>query len=160
MQDPLAEPWPDGRAGVARARFVGNCLAELDRFLHVLMDDLAPGKGLVARPDQRNAANKIGRLGGERDLLVRDQTRLRALGRSRACLSRCHGLVRRADERDGGWMTAGWFAPATTVLRRYPLGERLLPSGTDLAEVALFYERVAGGLVAEASDDQRRRVPG
>lgn len=156
VQASLARPWTTGHAGVVRAHFVGNCLAELDRFLHVLMDELAPGLGVAASPEQRNTANKIARLTPLAGRSRSDQLRLRALGRSRACLTRCGGLMRRADSPGGSWMTAGWRGPDEDALRRYAMGDRLRPTGADVADVARFYDGVAAALVG----DQMRRVPG
>ena len=36
----IADGWPEGRDAHVRARFVANCLRELDRFLHGLLDAL------------------------------------------------------------------------------------------------------------------------
>jgi hypothetical protein len=76
-------------------------------------------------------------------ILAADVVRLRALGRSRACLWHCHGLVRRPDLNGGAWMTAGWSIPASTQLRRYALGEHLTPSGRELIDVSAFYHQLA-----------------
>ena len=134
-----------------RARFWGNCLAELDRFLHILMDEVAPAMGVLANRQQHNAANKIGDLVGGRWDPSAEGRRLNALGRSRACLSRCHGLVRRPDVVGVGWMTAGWCTPGSATLQRYDLGEQVTPAGAELAEVSLFYDALAARLAAEAT---------
>ncbi len=145
----LTRPWPDGRDRGVRARFFANCLGELDRFLHILMDETAPALSVAPAPDQRNAANKIACLTGEA-ATTPDRRRLRALGRTRACLWHCHGLVRRPDAPDASWMTAGWPHPRTATLQRYRLGEHLAPAGAELADVSLFYEQLAERLIAVA----------
>jgi hypothetical protein len=147
----LADPWPSGDAAGVRARYVANCLRELDTFLKGLLDHTAPPP--PGRPRRHNAANRVhdvarrtsGRadIAGRDTIVAADVVRLRALGRSRACLWHCHGLVRRADQNSGAWMTAGWHAPASSELRRYALGERLAPVGRDLVGVAHFYHQLA-----------------
>jgi hypothetical protein len=130
-----------------QARFLGNCLGELDRFLHVLMDEVAPGLGAAPAPLQRNAANKLAALGPGVPDLGPTRLRLRALGRSRACLFHCRGVVSRADAPGLRWMTAGWPGP-DAALRRYDLGEQLSPAAADMADIALFYDRLADQLTS------------
>ncbi len=48
-------------AGV-HAPFIGNALGELDRFLNVLVDEVADWIGAPVRPGQRNTANKLSAL--------------------------------------------------------------------------------------------------
>lgn len=142
----LAPPWPDADAGRVLARYAGNCLSELDRLLHVLMDALATEPDRV-RPRRSNTANRIADVAGWD--LGTDGVRLRALGRSRACLSYCGGIARRADAPGTPWMTVGWCDPSDPArLRRYRLGERVMPDGADLAAVGLFYGVLAGRLVS------------
>lgn len=148
----LADPWPSNAAGGIRARYVANCLRELDTFLKGLLDQVAPTA--PGRPRRHNAANRVhdvayppDRSGASPAILCTDVDRLRALGRSRACLWHCHGLVRRPDQHGGAWMTAGWHAPASTRLRRYAIGERLTPNGTDLIGVGIFYHQLAHKVV-------------
>ena len=143
----LADPWPSGDGAGIRARYVANCLRELDTFLKGLLDHAAPSPFDGAR--RHNAANRVHAVARQSDhaatttIVPADVARLRALGRSRACLWHCHGLVRRADQKSGAWMTAGWHAPASSELRRYALGERLAPVGRDLVGVAHFYRQLA-----------------
>jgi hypothetical protein len=147
----LADPWPAGSAAGVRARYVANCLRELDTFLKGLLDQIAPPA--LGQPRRHNAASRVhdvARLPTRDDrrspplaILGSDVARLRALGRSRACLWHCHGLVRRSDRQGDTWMTAGWHAPGSTQLRRYALGDRLTPEGGDLIGVGAFYRQLA-----------------
>lgn len=149
----LAHPWPSGNAAGVRARYVANCLRELDTFLKGVLDEVAPtGAG---QPREHNAANRVGRLLSATTpaptlatlrlpSVTSDADRLRALGRSRACLWHCHGLVRRTDRPEVAWMSAGWCASGSTQLRRYDVGERMMPGGPELAGVAAFYHDLAG----------------
>jgi hypothetical protein len=134
-------------AGPFRAKVLGNGLRELDRFLNVLVDEVAASHGLDL-PTERNTANKLGRLrptlAGERA----DHARLRALGRSRECLFHCNGRVRRGDSRTEAVMTAGWPADAP---RRFAVGEELTMSADELAEVCAFYLGIADRLLVSAT---------
>jgi len=147
----LAAPWPTGSAAGVRARYIANCLRELDTFLKGLLDQVAPSPR--GRPRRHNAANRVHdaayrtlpRSAGMPTVAISadDIARLRALCRTRACLWHCHGLVRRPDQDGGAWMTSGWHAPASTDLRRYALGDQLAPEGRDLIGVGTFYGHLA-----------------
>lgn len=150
----LDEPWPDGRPGTVRARFFGNCLSELDRFLHVLMDETAVARSGRPNPARHNAALKLGVVGEWLPRLPWYQLRLRALGRSRASLVHLSGVARRPDGPGERWMTAGWRDAATDELRLYRLGERLAPTGGDLADVCQFYGHIADDLLHIAARSQ------
>ena len=132
-----------GRAGVARSRYLGNCLAELDSFLGGLLDALAPD----APSGRHNNALKLAKLGDGGRFDGSDHWRLRAIGRSRACLRYCAGTVRTPDARALDWMTAGWIDPTTGALRRYALGERLAPGGGDIVDICRFYDSVHARLL-------------
>ncbi|MEI5687979.1 hypothetical protein [Sphingomonas kyungheensis] len=149
----LAGHWPDGAAARPRARFVANCLRELDRFLHTLLDELGSSAGQRVDREQRNTANKLRDYGGPALTAGADRLRLLALGRSSACLIHCNGLVRRPDVAGGDGMTAGWRGTAGETLRRYPLGDRLAPGPAELRDVCRFYERLGNGLMRGARDD-------
>lgn len=143
----IADGWPQGRDARVRARFVANCLRELDRFLHGLLDELGASAGHVVREEQRNTANKL-RDFGLHPLAARDdQFRLRALGRSSACLIHCDGWVRRPDVSGGAVMTAGWSEPAGEDLRRYPLGTRLAPGSAEIIDICRFYDALGDRLI-------------
>ncbi|WP_308813678.1 hypothetical protein [Sphingomonas sp. GV3] len=134
------------RADYARARYLGNCLGEIDRFLSLLLDAVGDVSPSLQR--QRNTARKIGLVAPDRIDLAADQRRLRALGRTRACLSYCRGRVCRPDDAAAQWMTAGWTDSHAPTLRRYAMGDRLHPSTSDLACVGAFYQGLADTLVA------------
>lgn len=131
-----------------RARVLGNGLRELDRFLNVLIDARARTHAVAMPKGQHNTANKLRQL---RDALHQpdpDRRRLHALGRSRACLFYCAGIVRRADVPGGGTMTTGWWdRPGEgRVLRQLALGQALHVTPDDLSDVCAFYEQIAGSL--------------
>jgi hypothetical protein len=143
----IADGWPQGPHARTRARFLANCLRELDRFLHGLLDELGASAGHVVRKDQRNTANKL-RDYGVHPLAARDdQARLRALGRSSACLIHCNGWVRRPDVTGGAVMTAGWSATESPDLAQYPLGARLTPGAAEIIDICRFYDGLGDRLI-------------
>ncbi len=147
----LAAPWPAAGADRVRIRYLGNCLRELDRFLHILIDEAAGSGGPVRLSLGATTAAKLGDHAPPYRDRAADQVRLHALARTRLCLSHGDGRASRPDRRDGDRMTAGWFAPAsTTILRRYAIGERLRPSSGDLVGVSAFYRQLADRIVADA----------
>lgn len=148
----LAEPWPDGERRRLRAVFIGNCLRELDLFLLTLMNDVEQAVQLTPLPARRNSANRLGRIAAGRWDSIDDQIRLRALGRSRACLSYCRGTVRRADVPNGMWLTAGWSDHRSGDLQRYRMGDYLTPSGADLKDVGVYYRLLAERMVGIGAD--------
>ena len=152
-----AGPAPIG--GRHRAKVIGNGLRELDRFLSVLLDEVALAVGweradLQRLANVRNTANKLGAIHGWLGRPSDDLARLRALGRCRDCLFHCNGVVRRGDERRAPGMTVGWPADANGdgAGARLALGERLAVSAADLAWVCAFYERIAGDLLEDVRD--------
>ena len=160
------------RRSVAPNKVVGNGLRELDRFLSILIDEVAvqasrDDAALDRLRSRRNTANKLRML---QAMLGRrhhpDHRRLRALGRSRDCLFYCDGRVRRADVRSGQMMTAGWpshGAADAGDLMTTPLGGRLAVRRGDIDDVCRFYARVADELLAVAgalrADRPRHRAP-
>ena len=152
----LSQAGPVPIGGRYRAKVIGNGLRELDRFLSVLLDEVALAAGweradLRRLANVRNTANKLGMihrwLGRPADALPR----LRALGRNRDCLFHCNGVVRRGDQRRAARMTVGWPADAQGdgAGVQLPLGESLAVSPADLAWVCAFYDRIAGELVED-----------
>lgn len=138
--DRLGASWRERDVAV-RARYTANCFRELDGFLQTLLDELAPEPA----PKRRNTANKLGLMaldGASTGSVAADCDRLRAIGRSAACLFYLGGWVRRPDVAAGDWMTAGWPDRDGGALRRYPLGDRLRPGAADVADVCDFYLRV------------------
>ncbi len=135
---------------------IGNGLRELDRFLSVLLDEVALATGweraaLRRLANVRNTANKFAAVHGWLGRPIDDLPRLRALGRNRDCLFHCNGVVRRGDERRASSMTVGWPIDASSdgTGARLALGESLAVSPADLAWVCAFYERIAGDLVED-----------
>lgn len=141
-----AATWLDyGGGGRVQARYLANGFRELDGFLRALLDEIEPAP---PGPARRNTASKLDRmvLAGDVRLggaAAADCARLRAIGRSAACLLHCGGVVRRPDLAAGRWMTAGWPEAGGDRLRRYPLGDRLRPGGDDVADVCGFFLRIA-----------------
>lgn len=124
--------------GDVRARYTANCLRELDGFLRTLLDEVDP----AFDRDQRNTANKLGRMPLRGGHVASDAPRLRAIGRTAGCLFHCAGWVKRPDDAAGRWMTAGWRGADGPALRRYPLGERLRPGSREVADMCTFFARV------------------
>jgi hypothetical protein len=145
--------WRDGIEGRHRAKVIGNGLRELDRFLNLLIDEVAV---VVAPPEidrarlarQRNTANKLRAIRGAMALASPDHDRLLAIGRSRDCLFHCAGVVRRGDSRSAPRMTAGWPASRGRPLRSFAVGEPLAIDAAALHDVCRFYDRVAADLLA------------
>ena len=128
--------------GDIRARYTANCLRELDGFLRVLLDELAPGSDRR----QRNTANKLDAFALGSGYPRGDAARLRAIGRSAGCLRHCAGWVRRPDVTAGAWMTAGWPEARGATLQRYALGDRLRPGAAEITDICGFFVRVGEGL--------------
>lgn len=128
---------------------IGNGLRELDRFLNVLIGEIARSCGVILPQRQDNSANRLGSLRAAMALDDGDQARLRAFGRTRECLFHCGGTVRRGDVRGGAMLTTGWLGPAG--LRRVAVGSELVVSAGDIAEACSYYEALATRLLAEAA---------
>lgn len=140
---------PDDRL---RARVIGNGLRELDRFLNLLIGEVARSLAVPIPVDEHHTANRLRRLRHALGITDPDHARLMAIGRSRACLFHCWGMVRRADQPGERGMTSGWWAAGgeARALRVVALGDRLAVSATDLAEMCRFYEILAGELLGQA----------
>lgn len=138
--------------GRCRARVIGNALRELDRFLNLIADEAAHFTGSPPAPGQRNTANKL-RDAAMLRLSCRDYARLRALGRSRECLFHCNGQVTHGDVRGDPIMTAGWPESdhLDAPLRRVSVGDELVVTANDLAEICGFYRLLATRLVEAVS---------
>lgn len=137
-------PWADGPY---RARLIGNGLRELDRFLNILIGEVAAVLGIATGRHERNTANALRRLRDTLGIADDDHARLTALGRSRDCLYYCGGVVRRGDTRGGNAMTSGW-AEGADGLRRLPLGSALDVTQMQLAEACCYYAAIGDALVA------------
>lgn len=145
--------------GPLRNKVIGNSLRELDRFLSVLIDEIAgmvlPREASAGFARQRNTANKYRTLRLALVLPSPDHARLRAIGRSRDCLFHCGGIVRRGDRRGDRLMTAGWARPDSPGVVQIAIGERLPIAAADLVQLCRFYDALAGDLL-EALAAHRR----
>lgn len=139
------QPLPLAIEGPYRAKVIGNALRELDRFLVVLIE-AGTRRAALPRPVRRGTAETLRAWPGMR-LREADHRRLRALRRSRDCLFHCGGVVRRGDGRGDGMLTAGWADPGTADLRRFALGQTLVVTAADLADIGTFYESLAADLL-------------
>lgn len=124
--------------GPGRAKVIGNGLRELDRFLNLLIDEVAAliapaGIDRVLFAQQRNTANKLRAIRAAMALPNPDHDRLRAVGRSRNCLFHCAGIVGRNQES---------FDFATPIVEG-----RLVMTPAQLKHICRFYERVAAELL-------------
>ncbi|MDB5737980.1 MAG: hypothetical protein JWO65_1648 [Sphingomonas bacterium] len=138
-----------GLDGPHRAKVIGNGLRELDRFLNLLLDEVAAVLGLPNRSvfvRQRNTANKLRAIERAMACPSGDAERLRAIGRARDALFHCAGIVRRADDRGGDRMTMGWRAPCVAV------GDPIAVGAIELASICRFYDRIARRLIAACED--------
>jgi hypothetical protein len=136
--------------GRYRAKVIGNGLRELDRFLNVLLDEVAIAAGRPASPAERNTANKLRALLPEAAQPRGEHARLRALGRARDCLFYCGGVVTRGDAAGSTWLTVGWSDARDRAgpLTRFRVGERLAITGEDVADICHFYLAIATRLTA------------
>lgn len=143
---------PDARG----AKVVGNGLRELDRFLCLLLDEAVqrvapPTFDHLAYARRNNVARKARDFHGVAGLAHADEARLRAIGRVRACLHHCRGIVHNpalfGDVRIAAASCGGED-------RR---GRRLELTFDDLARICRFYAEFAAVLMAVCSAD--RRIP-
>jgi hypothetical protein len=140
-----------GHGGPFGARTFANGLRELDRFLSLLIDEVAssalpPAMDRVAFARQRNTANKLRGVRAALGLGSPDHERLRAIGRSR------ERLFHSAAPRHGvdspqvpAWLRAAGLGQER---RSGPPGR---PPGTitaELGEICRFYDRLAAELLA------------
>lgn len=131
-------------AGPYRARVLGNGLRELDRFLNLLVDEVArelapPGFDHPAFARRRNTARKLRLVLARMERPSPHEARLRAIGRSRDCLFHCGGIVRRGREKS---LAAAWPNAVPVA------GRALSVRPADLASVCRFYDVLAADLLA------------
>lgn len=138
------------------AKVLGNGLRELDRFLSILLDEVAAGAGwsaddLAPLARIRNTPNKLAAVSLRMNIHAGHDIRLRALGRCRDTLFHCNGVVRRGDRRHARSLTLGWpsgmHADPSRVLQ---IGERLPLNAADLAWICAFYVRIGDSLLGRA----------
>ena len=150
---------PGSDPGRARypAKVLGNGLRELDRFLNILLDEVAAGAGwsaedLAPLARTRNTPNKLAAVSLRMNIPAGHDVRLRALGRCRDTLFHCNGIVRRGDRRHGTTLTLGWPSEARGGLsRELQIGEHLSLSAADLAWICDFYVRIGDSLLERAA---------
>ncbi len=126
-------------AEAGRAKAIGNGLRELDRFLSLLIDEVAAvvapaGLDRAAFARQRNTANKLRTIRAAMALPSPDHDRLRTIGRTRDGLFHCAAMVRQGD--------------ATPCPRRRAHAERLTPDAAALVRLCAAYDRIAAELMA------------
>jgi hypothetical protein len=139
--------------GPGGAKVVGNGLRELDRFLSLLLD--AAADGILASEFDRSSYARQSNVANKLDLFYRllgetppDGRQLRAIGRVRACLHHCRGVVHDptlwADLRlaTGQMMHVEQAGPA----------ERLSVSFVELAQICRFYGRAGADLMAACGE--------
>jgi len=145
--------------GPHRCKVIGNSLRELDRFLSLLIDEIArlilPGDVSADFGRQRNTPNKLRAIRAAMALPSPDHARLRAIGRSRDCLFHTGGVVRRGDLRGDMMMTVGWMRPDTAHAARISQGEFLSVDAEEIAELCCFYDAVVGDLLDAFADFRR-----
>lgn len=128
-----------------RAKLIANGLRELDRFLNLLLDEALRAQGRTSFPGQRNTANKLAAFWSAHGRPDVHGARLRALARSRECLFHRGGRVPRGDCRGTATMTSGWPEVSGTQgpLRRFGVGDTMVVSVKDLADIGAFYRALA-----------------
>ena len=130
------------------AKTIGNGLRELDRFLSLLIDEVAAAVA-PAGLDQarfaglRNTPNKLRTIRAAMALPSPDHERLSAIGRARECLFHCAPMPRRGGPA---------AAPA-----RLALVDRLTPGEDALRDLCRFYDAVAADLLAAHAAHVRGR---
>jgi hypothetical protein len=142
----LGETWPDGMAGIVRARVTGNWLRELDSLLHSFLDEAELARGGTLAADRPSIAKRWHHLPFVRSDDRADRKRLLGLHRSRQTFWLSDGYVRRPDHPAVSWLTAGWPVAGDATLRRFDLGTRLAFDGADLVDTCCFYQRLATAL--------------
>jgi hypothetical protein len=133
---------------------IGNSLRELDRFLSVLIDEVAAaieptGLDRAAFSQQRNTANKLRTIRTAMALPSPDDQRLRAIGRDRDCLFHCAEIRRYGDRRTR--------REAAMLPRRIAHAERLIPDTAQLSDYCRLYDRIVADLLAACAEHLRTR---
>ena len=151
------------RSGAARGgpatfpKVAGNNLAELARLFHILIGEAARDRRIPLPARSRDDGLRLSALCGAHA----HADRLRALGRSTACLRRHGGLAHYADRRGCGRMTVGWpgAVPGATALHQVRLGLDITPSADQLIATCDFYERLASRAIGERRDARPSAPP-
>jgi len=136
------------------SRLTGNRLRELDRFLSVLLDEVARawgGEGHDGRAFARwrNTPRKLGHVhaltGTGIEAGARAVARLRAIGRLSACLHHCAGTIHIPGLHRDLLLAEGWAADAPAPAIRSPDVLRLSPQA--IGAIGAFYRALGDGLV-------------
>ncbi|WBO23106.1 hypothetical protein [Sphingomonas abietis] len=145
----LGGRWAGLIDGPSRGKVLGNGLRELDRFLSVLLGEIAAlycdGEEQDRFDRLRNTARKFESLCALLGRPPHELARLRAIGRCRDCLFHTGGIVRRADDRGGASMTIGW--PGQGGHHVVALGAILPVTAEDLTSICRFYEATADAMM-------------
>ena len=139
-----------GWAQIAHTRMIGNRLRELDRFLAVLIEDVAavggqPGHDrerfsrLRSTPRKLRVVEEMFATGAD------DDARLRAIGRLTACLHHCKGRIHTASIHDD-ILTARGSAKGPAWQQK----EALLIDAQTLLAICAFYRGIGDRLLALA----------
>ncbi len=148
-----------GWAQIAHTRMIGNRLRELDRFLSVLIEDVAAGSGPPGHDRKhfarlRNTPMKLRVVEEMFATGVDDDARLRAIGRIAACLHHCKGEVHTASIHDDVLIARGGEnGPAT------PRKNSLSVDPQTLRAICSFYRGIGDRLLTLAHNHERLRVP-
>jgi hypothetical protein len=131
-----------------RARYHGNVLRELDRFLNLLLDACAPllacdGHDGRTYARLRNAAKKLAMLRGVGGSGPARGDRLLAIGRVRDCLHHCAGRV-----HDAGLWNDLAIAGEHLPIHGAPPASHLALSREDVLRIAQVYAGIAQDLRA------------
>ncbi len=144
-----------GWAQIAHTRMIGNRLRELDRFLSVLIEDVAAGSA-PPEHDRKGFArlrNTPMKLRVVEDMFATgadDDARLRAIGRIAACLHHCKGQIHTASIHDDVLIARGSEkGPAT------PQKSRLLVDPQTLLAICSFYRGIGDRLLTLAHKPDR-----
>jgi len=139
-------------ASFAFNRLLGNRLRELDRFLSILLDEIAlwldrPGHDPRAFARWHNVPRKLRHVAAMLGEVSADEARLGAIGRARACLHHCGGKIHDA-RLSGDLLLAQGTAINTAVPPASPDMLRLSPEA--LRAIAEFYRTLGDKMVAQA----------
>jgi hypothetical protein len=128
-------------------------LRELDRFLSILLDEVAMAAGWhnpALRPilRVRDTARKLDIMSEKLGVHIEGAHQLRALNRCGNMFSYCDGIARRGDSRSAMRLTLGWPSDPSSQHDHVLRGDRLTISMSQFASICLFYKSL-GDLVIE-----------
>jgi hypothetical protein len=137
------------REGLPFTRLSGNRLRELDRFLSILLDEIAlrhggPDHDGSAFARQRNTSRKLYAVERMIGVTCLSDLRLRAIGRVSACLHHCSGAIHSSGLRNDLHLAAG-SDPASGDIGHAE--ERLLLSPDSIIAICRFYRDLGDRLM-------------